>query len=156
MTLSYYRPHVPKPPGSFLGYLFTLIIYCCLADHLLLVAKRAVHCRGLTSAHATHRSTPGERIFFFSSLILLFSLPFSPLRLFIQELKVKVYLCLSWHASMALSIYPHGPSVTIPFYHLPSLPAAVEEGEKLMILVTFRGKAANRVAQSSQSACWCA
>lgn len=99
----------------------TSTIFCSLAEHHLLLAKRTIHCHWLTSAN-THITALLEEKEPFSSPVLLFCLPFSCLRLFIQELKVKVYLCLSQCVSMVLSIYALLPSITLPFYHLPSLP----------------------------------
>lgn len=107
--------------------------------------------------HITPLLEEKELLLFPPFPILLFCLSFSRLRLFIQELKVKVYLPRSHRVSMALSIHPILPSITLPLYHLPSPPASAGEGgEKFMILVMFRGKAGNRVAQNSQSAYQCA
>lgn len=108
-------------------------LYCASwLERLLLVAKRAVHRHGLASAHTPHHTTPwGERASLLPPFpILLFCLPFSRLRLFIQELKVKVYLPRSHRVSMALSIHPILPSITLPLYHLPSPPASAGEGGK--------------------------
>lgn len=159
--LCYYRQQVPRRLGSSVGYSFTniaLTIYGCMAEHLLLVAKGAVDSHVLATAHRPHHSTPGgERAF---PPILPFSysvrLSLPCLRLFIQELKVKVYLCLSQCVSAALSIYPHLPSITLPFYHLPSVSPWVGEGKNLWYLWCFMEKPGNRVAQNSQSAHWCA
>lgn len=66
--LCYHRSQVPRQPGWSVGYWFTnitLTTFCCLAEHHLLVAKRAVDCHGLASAHTPHHSTPGgERALF--------------------------------------------------------------------------------------------
>lgn len=157
-----YRQQVPRRPGSSVGYSFTnitLTIYGCMAEHLLLVAKGAADSHVLATAHRPHHSTPGgERASspFSHSRILSASLSLSRLRLFIQELKVKVYLCLSQCVSAALSIYPHLPSITLPFYQLPSVSSWVGEGKNLRYLWCFMEKPGNRVAQNSQSAHRCA
>lgn len=86
--------------------------------------------------------------------LLLSCLPFSHLRLFIQELKVKVYLCHSQYASVVPSVYPELPSVILPFYFTISQPEL--QRVKIHDTCDVSWKSRNTVAQNSQWVYQCA
>ena len=111
--ISYHRTS-QDPPGVSLTNI-TLALFGCLADIFLLVAKSAVSCHRLASAHAAHYSTPGGEMASPPPSILRVCLPFSRLRLFIQELKGKVYLrlCQAARASSIL-VSPFITSCLVP------------------------------------------
>lgn len=156
--LYYQKPHVPKPAGLSVSYLFASIALttsCCLAEHLLLVVKRAVHRHGLASAHMPHHSTPGgER-----------APPTPPHSLFLSpsfSSRIIHSRAKSQSLSLSLSVCLYGsvnlppPSLYYsPLYHLPSLSAWVGEGKKnswyLWCFVESRGTEWHRTVSQSIS-----
>lgn len=86
--------------------------------------------------------------------LLLFCLPFSHLRLFIQELKVKVYLCHSQYSSTVLSVYLELPSIILPFYFMIFQPEL--QRVKIHDICDVSWKSRSRAAQNSQSVYQCA
>lgn len=104
--LCYHRPHVPKKAGIIrLPTLLWLSSIAWLNTFSWLLRELFT---AMDSPQLTRHITAllEEKGAFFPSPILLFCLPLSRLRLFIQELKVKVYLRPSHCVSMALSISP--------------------------------------------------
>lgn len=142
-----------------MGYSFTniaLTTFCCLAEHLFLVAKRAVDCHGLASAHTPHRSTPGgERALFpFPHSLVLYACLSSQIihsRAKSQSLSPSFSACLYGSVNLPAPPLFYSPLLSSPFPFSLSW-----EGKKFMILVMCCAKAGNRVAQNSQSAHRCA
>lgn len=135
-------------------------LYCVSwLERLLLVAKRAVHRHGLASAHTPHHTTPwGERASPLPPLphsLILSAFLSSPI---IHSRAKSQSLSPSFSSCLYGSVNPPHP----PLYYSPPLSSPFSAslswggGEKFMILVMFRGKAGNRVAQNSQSAYQCA
>lgn len=135
-------------------------LYCVSwLERLLLVAKRAVHRHGLASAHTPHHTTPwGERASPLPplphSLILsaFLSSPIIHSRAKSQSLSPSFSSCLYGSVNPPHPPLDYSPPLSSPF----SASLSWGGGEKFMILVMFRGKAGNRVAQNSQSAYQCA
>lgn len=106
---------------SLLFAIIALVIFRCLAELLLPVAKSRAPLIVIVSPQVTlHISALLEEKELLSRLTfsLLFYLPSSRLRLFIQELKVKVYLRLS------ACLYGSVNLPTPPLYYSPPSPSA--------------------------------
>lgn len=105
-----------------MGYSFaniTFTVLCCLAEHHLFVAKRAVHCHQLILAHTPHHSTPGgERASLILSAFLSSQIIHS--RVKSQSLSLSFTVCL--YASVRIPPAPlyyspllfHHPSSSLP------------------------------------------